>query len=80
MQVMALTYQHQLTAITAANSSQCNKQQFAQLAAQQNMMHENLHRIIAQVNALMLNASHQRRGTGRSSSRGGYVGRSHEPG
>jgi hypothetical protein len=62
MQIAALAYQHQMTANTAANSSQRNKQQFAQLAMQQNMVHDNLHQIIAQVNALMFNASNQRRG------------------
>ncbi len=67
MQVVALTYQHQMAANMAANSSQHNEQQFAQLAMQQNMMHENLHQIIAQVNALMFDASNQGRDTGQFS-------------
>jgi hypothetical protein len=64
MQVAALTHQNQLTtANMAANTSQRNKQQFSQLDTQQNMMHENLHQIIAQVSALMFNASNQCWGT-----------------
>ncbi len=67
-QVAALTYQHQMTANTAAKSRKLNKQQFAQLAMHQNIMHENLHQIIVQVNALTFNAGNQGQGTGGSSS------------
>jgi hypothetical protein len=50
MQVAALTYQSQssaLTALTAANSSQHVEQQFAHLASQESLMHENMHQVIA---------------------------------
>jgi hypothetical protein len=47
----------------AANTSKCNKHQFAQLAMQQNMMHENLHQIIVQINPLTFNTSNKGRGT-----------------
>jgi hypothetical protein len=45
--VAALTCQSQMTASTAANASQRTEQQFAHLTSQQNMMHENMHQIIA---------------------------------
>jgi hypothetical protein len=51
-QVVALTYQSQLIASTAANLVQRSEQQFAHLTLQQNLMHENMHQIIAQVNVL----------------------------
>ncbi len=54
-QVAALTYQSQMTASTMANASQHAEQQFAHLASQQNMMHKNMHQIIAQVSALSFN-------------------------
>ncbi len=50
---------------TAANLSQRQKHQYAQPAVQQNMMHENLHQIIAQVNVLSFNASNAGCGQGR---------------
>jgi hypothetical protein len=56
-QVAAITYQSQLTASTAANSIQHAEQQFVHLASQQNLMHENMHKIIAQVDALSFNQS-----------------------
>ncbi len=56
-QVAALTYQSQLNASTAANLIQHTEQQFAHLALQQNLMHEIMHQIIAQVNALSFNQS-----------------------
>jgi hypothetical protein len=56
-QMALLTYQSQLTASTLANTSQQVKQQFANLASQQNLMHKNLHQIIAQINALSFNQS-----------------------
>jgi hypothetical protein len=61
-QVAALTYQSQITASSMANASQCAGQQFAHLASQQNLMHKNMHQIIAQVNALSLNQSNVGRG------------------
>jgi hypothetical protein len=72
-QMAALTYQSQLTASTAANSSQHAEQQFAHLALQQNLMHENKHQIIAQFNALSFNQSNAgwgRLGSFNSSGRG----------
>ncbi len=62
MQVAALTYQSQLTTTTAANSGQCTEQQFAHLASQKNLMHENMHWVIAQVNALGINQSNAGQG------------------
>jgi hypothetical protein len=57
-QVTDLTYQSQVTAPTAANSSQRQEQhQYMQLALQRNMMHENLHKINVQDDALSCNAS-----------------------
>jgi hypothetical protein len=80
MQVTALTHQNQLTTNTAANTSQRNQQQFAQLNTHQNMMHENLHQIIAQVSALTFNASNQGQGTVWFSGHKGYGSRSRERG
>jgi hypothetical protein len=37
-----------MTASTAANASQRAEQRFAHLASQKNMMHENMHQIIAE--------------------------------
>ena len=51
-QVAALTYQSQSTASTVANLIQCTEQQFEHLGLQQNLMHENMQQIIAQMNAL----------------------------
>jgi hypothetical protein len=56
-QVTALTCQSQLTASTVADSIQRAEQQFTHLALQKNLMHENMHQIIAQVNALSFNQS-----------------------
>jgi hypothetical protein len=56
-QVTALTYQSQITVSTTANASQHAKQQFANLTSQQNMMHKNMHQIIAHVYALSFNQS-----------------------
>jgi hypothetical protein len=78
-QVGALTYQNSVTlANMAANTSQNNNHQFSQLAMQQNMMHENLHQIITQVNALTFNASNKEQETGHVSSWSGYGSNSHE--
>ncbi len=57
MQVAALRYQSQLTASRVANLLQQAEQQFAHLASQQNLMHENMHQIIAQVKALSFDQS-----------------------
>ena len=47
-QVATLTYQSQLTASTAANTSIRQEQQLAHLASQQSLMHENMHKLINQ--------------------------------
>ncbi len=57
-QVPALTYQSQLTVSTTANSCQCQEQQLAHLAAQKNVMHENMHQLIAGMNAVAFNVSY----------------------
>jgi hypothetical protein len=57
MQVAALTYQSQVTALMAATLLQRAEQQFAHLVSQQNLMHEIMHQIIMQVNALSFNQS-----------------------
>jgi hypothetical protein len=70
-QVAVLTYQSH-----TAKSSQCMVQQFVHLASQQNLLHENMHQIIAQVNTLSFNQSNA--GSERLASNGnGRHGRSH---
>jgi hypothetical protein len=78
-QVAALTYQRQMTTSSAANASQCAEQQFAHLASQQNMIHNNMHQIIAQVYALSFNQSYGGHGrvTGNNSKRNGGRGHGH---
>ncbi len=61
-QFAALTYQSQLAALTAANSSQHQELQLAHLALQQNVMHENMHQLIAGLNAVAFNVSYEDRG------------------
>jgi hypothetical protein len=56
-QVSALTYQSQLTQSTAANTSQRQDQQMAQIAAVQDATHKTLHQLINGMNALAFNAS-----------------------
>jgi hypothetical protein len=46
-----------MTTSTAANAGQHAEQQFAHLASHQNMMHEIMHHIIAQMNVLSFNQS-----------------------
>jgi hypothetical protein len=85
-QVAALTYQSQLTASTAANHSQRQEQQFAQLAAVQDATNATLNQIIDSLSAVALNVHDSggrngryggRRGAGRTRlPRGGrYSGR-----
>jgi hypothetical protein len=80
-QVAALTYQSQLTASTADNSSQRQEIQLAYLASQQNMMHKNTHQLIEGLNAVAFNISNKglRVGcfSGQSPYGSGYGGRSH---
>jgi hypothetical protein len=64
-QMAALTYQSQLIANMAANKSVQQKQQLAHLAAQQEMMHQNMHQLIARMNAVTFNQSNEGRGIGR---------------
>ena len=61
-QLAALTYQSQMTASTAANSTQHNAQQLANIEANQQATHSTLHQIIAQLNAVTFNASDAGRG------------------
>jgi hypothetical protein len=52
-QVAALTYQSQMTALTAATTTQCNSHQLAAIEANQQATHGTLHQIIGQLNAVM---------------------------
>jgi hypothetical protein len=54
-QVAALTYQSQLMANRATNTSIRQEQQMGHLAAQQQMMHVNMHQLIAGLNAVIFN-------------------------
>jgi hypothetical protein len=56
-QLAAVTLQSQLTATTAANSSQRNDQAIQLLAQQQHLLHANQHQILEQLAALSFNAS-----------------------
>ena len=56
-QLAAVTLQSQLTATTAANSSQRNDQAVQLLAQQQHLLHANQHQILEQLAALSFNAS-----------------------
>ncbi len=51
-QVAALTHQSQIMSSTIANTSQCHDQQMAHIASQQYLMHQNMHQIIAALNAV----------------------------
>jgi hypothetical protein len=53
----ALTYQSQLTATTAANSSQQMSQYIQTLANQQDLLHQNQHQMMEQMAALSFNQS-----------------------
>jgi hypothetical protein len=53
----ALTYQSQLTATTAANSSQQMNQFVQTLAHQEEQLNQNQHQIIKQLAALLFNQS-----------------------
>ncbi len=56
-QVAALTFQSQLVQSTAANTSQCQDQQMAQIVAVQDATHKTLHGLINRMNALAFNVS-----------------------
>jgi len=61
-QMAALTYQSQLTATTAANSSQQMGQCMQTLANQQDLLHQNQHQMMEQMAALSFNQSDAGRG------------------
>jgi hypothetical protein len=65
MQVVALTHQSQIASLTVVNTSQRHDQQMAHIASQQDLMHQNMHQIIAALNAVMSNASNKGRSIGR---------------
>ena len=64
-QMAALTYQSQLTATTAANSSKQMNQYIQSLANQQDLLHQNQHQMMEQMAALSFNQSDAGRGIGR---------------
>ncbi len=64
-QMAALTYQSQLTATTAANSSQQMGQYMQTLAHQQDLLHQNQHQMMEQMAALSFNQSNAGCGIGR---------------
>jgi hypothetical protein len=64
-QMAALTYQSQLTATTAANSSQQMSQYIQTLANQQDLIHQNQHQMMEQMAALSFNQSYAGRGIAR---------------
>jgi len=64
-QMAALTYQSQLTATTAANSSQKMVQYMQKLAHQQDLLHQNQHQMMDQMVALFFNQSNAGCGIGR---------------
>jgi hypothetical protein len=71
-QVATLTYQSQLTASTAANTSILQEQQLAHLASQQNLIHGNMHLLINGLNTVAFNISNEGHGVGRYATRGNY--------
>jgi hypothetical protein len=64
-QVAALTHQSQIMSSTIANTSQRHDQQMAHIASQQDLMHQDMHQIIATLNAVVFNASNKGRCSGR---------------
>ena len=72
-QIAAVTLQSQLTATTAANSSQRHDQAVQALAQQNQLLHANQHQILEQLAALSFNASDAGCGVGRGG-RGGGLG------
>ena len=71
-QMAALTYQSQLTANTAANSSQQMGQYMQTLAHQQDLLHQNQHQMMEQMAALSFNQSDAGRGIRRPAGRGQF--------
>ena len=70
-QIAAVTQQSQLTATTAANSSQRHEQGIQALAQQQQLLHANQHQILEQLAALLFNASDAGQGIRRGRHGGG---------
>ena len=73
-QIAAVTMQSQLTATTAANSSQRHEQGMQALAQQQQLLHANQHQILEQLAALSFNASDAGQGIRRGGRGGGGRG------
>jgi len=71
----ALTYQSQMTASTAATTTQRNSQQLTNIEANQQAMHSTRHEIIAQLNAVTFNASDAGRGNQAFQAQGFQQGR-----
>ena len=71
MQVVALAYQSQLTASTAASTMHHQEMQLAHLAAAQDATHAALHHIIKGLNTVVFNVSNTGRGIGRFGGHGG---------
>ena len=69
-QIAVVTMQSQITATTAANSSQRHEQAVQALAHQQNLLHTNQHQILEQLAALSFNASDAGKGMRRGGRRG----------
>lgn len=70
-QMAAVTLQSQLTATTAANSSQRHDQGMQALVQQQNLLHANQHQILELLAALSFNASNAGQGLHRGGRGGG---------
>ena len=70
-QMAAATLQSQLTATTAANSSQRHEQGLQALAQQNQLLHANQHQILEQLAALSFNASDAGQGILRGGRGGG---------
>jgi hypothetical protein len=73
-QIAAVTMQSQLTATTAANSSQRHEQGMQALAQQQQLLNANQHQILEQLAALSFNASDAGQGIRRGGRGGGGRG------
>jgi hypothetical protein len=75
-QVAALTHQSQLTSSNVSNTSQRHDNQLAHIAAQQDLMHQNMHQIITALNAVRFNVHNEgcgiRRYAGRQARRRGH--------
>ena len=63
-QVTALMHQSQQTSSTMANTSQHHNHQMVHIATQQDLMHQNMHQNIAQLNAVLFNVSNEGHGIG----------------